>query len=172
MGLETDPVTSAVREAKEEFNLTIQRSRLIAIPEKGTPLQNFLKVWKQGQRVYAQLDPGAKSILVPTGALTDTARDRDALAYIRSLPPSSLGEDTPLALVLDTFNREFCFYFLCVLSQDEVEVIAFSDGEAEGAQKVPLSDFIRDAEFMTDSSFTLVRGIPDLEERVRRLLTK
>ena len=169
MGTELDPKTAAVREAEEEFGLKIDPSRLVPIPDD-KPLENFLKVWKVGSRVYSQLDITAKTILTPGGNLCDPALDRDIVAYLRTIPPSSLGEPCPLQLVLDTFNRELCYYFLCKLEVAEANQISFTDGEAEGTQKIPIGDFVRDAPFMTDSSFTLVRGVPDLQTRVEKML--
>lgn len=170
MGETLDPVEAAIREAKEEFDLTIDPKDLIPVTQDGRPLENFLKVWKSGPRTYSQLDPRAQTVLVPGGTLHDPGRDRDVLSCLRALPPSSLGDETPLAFHLDTFNREFCYYFLYEIPAGADKNISFSDGEAEGAQQVSIADFVRDAPYMTDSSFTLVRGVPDLRAQVEALV--
>jgi len=166
---ELKPKEVACREAQEEFGLIIDKERLIPVPDNGRPLENFLKVWKLGARVYSQLDITAQTIQMPRGDLSQPSLDRDIVAHLRAIPPSSLGEQGHLPLYLDTFNRELCYYFLCKLTRTEVESIAFTDGEAEGKQIIPVGDFVRDAPFMTDSSFTLVRGVPDIQSKVEEL---
>lgn len=170
MGTVLDPKDAAVREAEEEFGLTIPKDALVPIPKDDQPLENFLKVWRIQARTYSQLDDAAQTVLVAGEGSHDAAVDRDVREYLRATPPSSLGDNAPLGIQLDIYNREFCYYYLYRLPPDAEEAIKFSDGEAEGKQRIPISDFVRDARFMTDSSFTLIREVPDLRDKVENLV--
>lgn len=65
------------------------------------------------------------------------------------------------------FNREFCFYYLHLVSESELYGVKFTDGEVEGFQKVKLSEFLNSPESeMTDSTLTLFQNVDNLKEIV------
>lgn len=99
-----------------------------------------------------------------------TGVDQSVVGYIQALPPQELpGETAPHGLHLDVFNQEFCFYYLYVPSADQLKSISFTDGEVEGFKQVVLSAFLNtERTAMTDSTLTLLEGVPNLDELVRK----
>lgn len=160
MGTAINPRKAVIREAQEELNITIQRDRLIPLgnPDKGC--RNLLKVWKFRGDTLIQM--GQNTNFVSEAPQVPSEINN----YILDLPLEDLpGATAPDSLFLETFNQEFCFYYLYVLSEDELSNIIFTDGEVEGFKEVELDNFINaDKADMTDSSLTLLENVPNLAD--------
>jgi len=162
MGTAIDARKAVIREAHEELNLSVAPERLTQIGSANGH-RNLLREWRHRGLTIVQM--GRSGDVVTAPITTETS----VIDYIRSLSLDSRpGKDAPDGLQLANFNQEFCFYFLYVLSRQEVAGIRFTDGEVGGLKQVALSEFISGKkETMTDSTFTLLDGILNLAQLIR-----
>ena len=163
MGTDVDPRLSVAREASEELGLTIDPARLLNLGDSQKGLRNYLRIWQYLGTPLLQMGDEGKLIAAPPDV------PREIIGFVRSVSNATIPpRDTmPKGLFLDVLNREYCFFFLCVLLEDEICGIKFSDGEAAGITFQPLDDFFATPDSdKTDLTHTLLANVSDLKQTV------
>ena len=163
MGISIDPQKAVIREAQEELNLEIQPELLIPLNDAKKGFENFLKVWRYNNDKIIQM--GKKPEIVHQISQLPA----EIKEYIHDFPPNELPEKIiHKCLFVENFNREFCFYYLYVLSESEYSKIKFPDGEVQKVKDIELNEFITmNKTELTDSSLTLIENVPNLADIIK-----